>query len=71
MSNEMDVRLGSAEEIQKQSHVQRLSKASEMAIVVGEADWHSIPNNATVLKEIESDQLLGLTTTEAAKRLAL
>ena len=71
MSNEVDVRRGNAEEIQKQSQIQRLSKASEMAIVVGETDWHSMPNNATVLREIESDQLLGLTTTEAAKRLAL
>ena len=48
----------------------QFSKASKMAIEVGEAAWHSMPSNAAVLKEIGSC-MEGLTTNEAAKRLAM
>ena len=48
----------------------RFSKASKMAIEVGEEAWHSLPSNEAVLKEIGSS-MQGLTTEEAAKRLAM
>ena len=73
MSNEVYARRDSAEEIQRHSEIhgyKRSSKVSDVAIVVGEAAWHSLPSNESVLREIGSDQQIGLTTEEATKRLA-
>ena len=59
-----------SEAIQRKDSADSFSKVSKMIVEVSEAAWHSLPNNETVLREIGSS-MEGLTSDEAAKRLAM